>query len=198
MLFTVDWIKLVQLQVPQWMRRKRLVVWLLVCISGVRSLHATFLNYRKDALYSMHITGQTIYLEMALNDRFDFVNRDIYIVTATDAHQFYLYNRLELAAPVYFYNKYNALVPYAAGEFAIYKEARWKALVANPTNPPGIVPGEWMNVGPRLFLKNLGEGNALSDFIVRVPATLLFDLHEMRALIDLYKLAGKTYTIQTY
>lgn len=33
------------------------------------------------------------------------------------------------------------------------------------------------------------------DFIVYVPSRVQFDIYEMRALLDLYKLATKTYTI---
>ena len=36
------------------------------------------------------------------------------------------------------------------------------------------------------------------DFIVLVPKTLMYNDYEMRALIDLYRLASKRYKIQTY
>jgi hypothetical protein len=36
------------------------------------------------------------------------------------------------------------------------------------------------------------------EFIVYVPSTLNFDMSEMMAIINLYKLAGKRYTIQPY
>lgn len=35
------------------------------------------------------------------------------------------------------------------------------------------------------------------DFIVEVPYDVAFDMAEMRAVVDSYKLAGKTYKIQT-
>lgn len=37
-----------------------------------------------------------------------------------------------------------------------------------------------------------------NDFIVYVPAALVFDEQEMKAIINLYKLAGKRYTIVAY
>lgn len=36
------------------------------------------------------------------------------------------------------------------------------------------------------------------EFIVWVPSTLIFDLDQMKAIINLYKLAGKRYSIQPY
>lgn len=203
----VDWVKLVQLQVPQWMRRKRMVVWLLVCISQVRALHASFLSYRERSLYSLRITGQTISLEKALNDRFDFVNRLIWIETATDLSQFYLYNKIEYSVPVpplppapkvYFYNKYNAAHPYAMEEYATGHGHVWKALVATPANPPGVDPAEWSDEGEQLYLKNKAEAQVVNDFIIWVPVGLVYDVDELRALVAIYKLAGKRYIIMTY
>lgn len=198
MLVTVDWLKLVQRNVPQWMRRKRMVVWLMVCVSAVRDLHAAFIGYRERSLYSLRITGQTISLEMALNDRFDFLNRDIWIETAVDVNQFYLRNRVELALPTYCYNRYNPSHPYAVGEYAVHAGRRWKALLASPSQEPGIDMEQWSDEGPRLFLKNQEEGQSTNDFIIWVPVSLVYDESELRALVAIYKLAGKTYTIQTY
>jgi hypothetical protein len=49
------------------------------------------------------------------------------------------------------------------------------------------------------FITWLGEGSASAlDFIVYVPFTLVFDENEMRAIIDLYRLAGKRYAIELY
>lgn len=194
----VNWIKLVQLQVPQWMRRKRLVVWLLVLISGVRSLHANFLDYRKNSIYSLLITGQTIYLEKALNDQWDFLDRGIYIETATDPNQFYLYNRIEAADPVYFYNRYNGVREYAIGDYAVEGTRIWKAVELGFLDAPEASNAQWSDEGERLYLRNKIEGNAVYDFIIWVPVGVVFGEAQMRALVDLYKLAGKTYTIQTY
>lgn len=40
-------------------------------------------------------------------------------------------------------------------------------------------------------------GMRTADFYVIVPTSIIFDENEMRALLDMYKLAGKTYKIQT-
>lgn len=49
------------------------------------------------------------------------------------------------------------------------------------------------------YITWLGEGSAsAADFIVYVPSGLIFDENEMRAIIDLYRLAGKRYAIELY
>ncbi len=48
------------------------------------------------------------------------------------------------------------------------------------------------------YLLNESEYNNVYTFIVWVPSSVQFDEFKMRAIIDRYRLAGKTYTIQTY
>lgn len=195
---TVNWGKVVQQQVPLHQRRKRIIVWLLVLINGVRSLHTTFLDYRKASLYGLRITGQTIYLEKAINDRFDYINRGIWIETAANVNSFYLHNKVEAAPAVYMYNRYDPAHSYLVGEYAIHANKRWKALLAAPLSAPGVDPAEWSDAGPRLFLRNKNEGQLAQDFIIWVPETLVYNDAELRALVALYKLAGKRYAIMTY
>lgn len=49
-----------------------------------------------------------------------------------------------------------------------------------------------------LYIYNTAEYTGNLDFIVKVPAALVFDENQMKSLINKYKLAGKNYTIQTY
>lgn len=51
---------------------------------------------------------------------------------------------------------------------------------------------------PETFLFNGAEGSESSDFIVFVPDSLSYDTDYLNSLIKKYKLAGPTYTIQTY
>lgn len=41
-------------------------------------------------------------------------------------------------------------------------------------------------------------GLVMEDFIVYVPEGLVFNMEEMKALLDMYKLAGKKYKIETF
>ena len=193
----INFVQQVQVQSPQWWRRIVWVKWLLVCVSAVRDLHHIFTNYRTAVLYDLHISGQTIYLEKALNDRFDFLARGIYIENINDLTQLYLYQKAEARPPFYLYNKYSATQVYAIGEFAVFNRQIWQAQVAGLLpHPPSP---DWTNQRPfRPYLINKNEAGNSFDFIIHVPVGVTFDTAELRALVDRFKLAGKRYTIITY
>lgn len=51
---------------------------------------------------------------------------------------------------------------------------------------------------PKVYLFTKGEVSPFTfDFVVRVPAAVVFNLNEMSALVQQYKLAGKIFSIQT-
>lgn len=68
---------------------------------------------------------------------------------------------------------------------------------AEDNQPPIFLPNAEDNEPP-IFLPNAEDFILQYDFIVWVPATLVFDEPKMRNLINRYRLAGKRYTIQTY
>lgn len=84
--------------------------------------------------------------------------------------------------------------------------------IITQNNPNTAVYTFWVNENqPSPFIYFLDEGqtptyitwlnegsNAAVDFIVYVPNTLVFDEGQMRAIIDLYRLAGKRYSIVLY
>lgn len=48
-----------------------------------------------------------------------------------------------------------------------------------------------------VYLYTDGEaGEVLDDFVVLVPVDIIFDMNEMKSLLNIYKLAGTKYTIQ--
>lgn len=51
---------------------------------------------------------------------------------------------------------------------------------------------------PRVYLHTETEYQTNNSFIVNVPVSLVFDENRMRALLDKYRAAGKTYTIVKY
>lgn len=48
-----------------------------------------------------------------------------------------------------------------------------------------------------VYLRNKSEA-AQYDYTVFVPASLSFDINQLKAMVDTYNIAGKRYTIQTY
>lgn len=183
---------------PHWWRRVTFVTWMRVLCSPIIELHATVVVCRDRTLYDMRITGQTIYLEKALNDRFDPINRDIWIENLADLTQLYLYNKIELRPPLYLYNKWNNTVAYTIGQYATMNGVVFRCIIAHTNQFPSILSGYWEYHADVVILRNKAETLQPTDFIVWVPIALVFDMSEMKALVNRYKQASKRYKILTY
>jgi hypothetical protein len=93
--FRIDYLRLVRLLLPVMLRKPRIVAFVEACISPVDSLYMRFLSYRYDNLYHLSITPQVYSLEKALNDRFDYTLRRIYISKGKHYPLTYLYTQDE-------------------------------------------------------------------------------------------------------
>ena len=195
----VNWTDLVQRLLPRWWRKPVMTAWLEVMLSQVRALHTAFLAYRTRVLYEMSLNGQTIYLELGLNDRFDPITRGIYIETIDDPTQLYLYRKVEDRPPLYIYPRWTATRFFFVGAFAIHEGNVWRCTVAGSGVEPGESSPSWeFHKEFDLYLRRKGESLQGVDFIVWVPLELVYDEFELRALVNRYKQAGKRYIIQTY
>jgi hypothetical protein len=146
----------------------------------------------------MRFTGQIVYLTHALNDRFDPLNRAIYIDNVASVFKPFVYNKLEAKPPTYVYNKWVAGQSYSLNDKVSFGMFIWRSLTnSNQGNTPFIGSSHWAFDKNRLCIKNKAESPAV-DFIVYVPFSLNFDINEMKALINYYKLAGKRYSIVNY
>lgn len=198
MWYNVNWDALVQGLTPRWWRKVRFVLWMRILYSQVERLHNLVSEYRSGAIYDLTITGQTMSLENALNDRFDDISRGCYIENLNDLTQTYLYNKAEGQPLLYLYNKWQSTMAFLDGQFCAHLGSIWVCNTDNTNEVPSLSSSVWSYVRPVLYLINKGEALQSLDFIVWVRVLLLFDQVEMRALIDTYKLAGKRYTIMTY
>jgi hypothetical protein len=194
----VNWYDLVQRMLPVWWRKPRMLAWLQVLVSQVQQLHGTFLALRDLTLYDMRLNGQTMYLEKGLNDRFDDDERRIYIETVEDPTQFYIYRVEEAQPQLFIYRRWASTQFFYVDAYCVYDGKVWQALTAHS----GITPVEgsdWTYVKDyTTYIRRKGESYLAYDFIVWVPVALVFDMNEMRALINRYVQAGKRYSIQTF
>ena len=174
------------------------MAWLNVIIKPVKDLYDAFILYRATALYKLNFNGQIIYLEHILNDVFDNANRGIYIDNTADLNRVYLFNSSELVTPVYVYNNYDAAIPYVVGEFSVYDNKVWVCSNNTTGNTPGVSSSYWNFDSDVLFLENESEYQSNYDFIVMVPAAVVFDINAMKSLVNYYRCAGKRFTIQTF
>lgn len=154
--FEINYNRLVRLLTPFLLRHPLFLAFLDACMNSIDLIYGLFGRNRSANMYQLGITPQICYLEKALNDRFDFSDRRIYIGDGVYYDMKYLFTENEVLDEYLF----------TEGE-----DKDWYLYTSDET----------------------GTENA--DFIVFVPQSLRYNDAEMRAIIDLYKLASKTYTI---
>lgn len=159
--YIINYTKHVTQRIPVEFRFADVTAYLMVLAGPFISIYNSLLSFRDQIIYKLTITPQVVYLEKMLNDRYDTVQRRIYIMDGQEYAQLFIYMAAELK-PLFIYTK---------------------AEVAKPKN--------------YLYVK--GEvGQGTFDFVVFVPNDVAFDPNEIASLINTYKLASKTYNIQTF
>lgn len=114
--------------VPSFIRGAKLLSYLKALLAPLNTLIVLFNTYVSNSRYLANFTGQEVYLEHLLNDRFDPVQRRIYIddgvaailppfvFNKVEQRPVYVYNKVE-NQPLYIYNK----TEYGVGnDFIVY------------------------------------------------------------------------------
>lgn len=198
-MFNVNWPQLQSENTPKRYRAKPVMYeWISTLLSPIISLHQSFLIFRQEALYRSRFTAQIIYLEKRLNDRFDSVNRGIWIDNVADRGWVYIFNQIENRQAIYFYNNYSASVTYQVGEFAQTATGVYKCILISTGNFPDSSTSYWSFHSAAHYFKNLAEYNQIVDYKIMVPVSLVFSQDEMKSIVNYYNLAGKKYSIHTY
>jgi len=167
-MFNIDFNNIIQLLLPPFLRKIKIIEWLKALVKPLIDLYAIFFQYRTDTLYSLSFTGQVIYLEKLLNDTYNNGSPGIYITDGSFILKTYLYHKSEGGAKTYLFHK--------------------------------------SENAAKTYLFHKSEYTITYDFVVMVPAAIYSilqqnnnqGLNKMKALINLYKIAGKRYTIQSY
>lgn len=194
--YNVNWESLVKANTPYHKRKFYRLKWLNFLIVEIKKLHQIFLTWSTETTYAAAHNGMKISMEKVLNDQFDPINQLIYIGLAVDEDQMFLFTKPELQQN-YIYTKYNAATAYTVGQFANYGIYTWVCIQNTTGNTPADPSIYWQIHKPRLYLYQSDEYVSLG-FIVWVPVGLVYDVDQMNAWINKYKLAGITHTIQTY
>lgn len=156
-IYTVDWNKWVRWLVPGVLRRPKMLAFIRSVIMPVNTIHTSFLYYRNNALYRLAITPQVCYLERALNDRYDVMERRIYIQDSTTLVPVPLYRQEESKQQV------------------LYRKG---------------------NGEPITFYTKAETLQFTSDFIISIPVTVNFNMSELTAFVNSYKLTSKTFKVK--
>lgn len=102
--YTVNWRTFIILNMPVLLRKAKAIKWLEVLFAPVVWLHLEFLAFRKQALYKVSHNSQICYLQAALNDSFDNIQRRIIIRNAILREPLWFYEQEE-NKPVKFYEE---------------------------------------------------------------------------------------------
>ncbi len=156
-IYRINWARLAAQCLPIDLRKVSMLRFIIALLEPIKTVYFVFLQLRKDQLYEAEINGQTINLERVLNDKFDAVERRIYI---TDGEYY--------TPPTYYDDWKNLPVNY-------YE-------TGNPDNA--------------IFYSTSALDNRVSfNFFVHVPTEVFFEKQRIRALVNLYKVFGRTFDI---
>lgn len=195
-MYNINWLVFVRVLLASAVRKVNAISLGDVLVSQVKVLHDAFLLYRDETIYKLRFNGQTIYLEKRLNDKWDNIQRGIYIETVYKP-VVVRYNKVELKQKRARANKWNVAKPYIQSEYVAYGPYIWYCLTPNTGQVPNT-PGYWLIAHPRPVRYNKSDLLFAYDFIVWVPSNVVFDLYEMTALVNFYRIAGKRFIIKIY
>lgn len=91
MWFNVDWVRLVMILIPTFLRSEFMKAWLSLLVDGIEVVHYQWLQVRKANIYNLAHNSQICYLRAALNDRFDPSLRRITISSGNAFTRQYIY-----------------------------------------------------------------------------------------------------------
>lgn len=168
-MFNFDFQYVIECLLPPFLRKPKLIAWLMVLVSPIQTLWNEFSAYRLSILDQVSFNSQIIYLEKLLNDRYNIAMVQlIFITDVANVEYQYLANKAEGYPPLYLKNKAEAGDTLYIGNKSEY-------------------------FGQYDFIVNVPLA-IYTDLLTNNSA----GLNNMKALINFYKLAGKRYLIQSF
>lgn len=179
----------------EWYEPNR-VTWFNVLLKPFKMIYLDFQAVKSDYLYKVAYNGQVCMLQRILNDKFDNVNRGIYITERGLINIEYQFYKIEGRVDHYGYYKYDAAHSYQTGNRCLFLGVIYESLTSsNVGNTPDVSPSNWLVVRNSSYRRYDSEYDLSGGFIVNVPVAVTFDETYMRSLIEYYKLAGRPYQI---
>ena len=95
MWYEIDWFKYAASMLPSKWRDSTTVAFVKVFIKQLNDVYYSWYNWRSDNLYKLEHTGQVCSLRGSLNDKFDTIDRRIYIGDGQQKQTTYVYTEAE-------------------------------------------------------------------------------------------------------
>lgn len=89
--YIIDFVKLLKWAMPSFLRNSKIMAWIKSLANPLIENYNDFVTFKDDAIYRVSHNGSITLLQKVLNDKFDNVERRIYIlnVQKTDINRFY-------------------------------------------------------------------------------------------------------------
>ncbi len=92
-IFEINYNRLIVLLLPSFLQKQVWVAFLKALTAPVVTQYNNFLHQRTDNIYKVNITGQVCYLRKMLNDKFDAIERRIYITEGQTNDWVFVYKK---------------------------------------------------------------------------------------------------------
>jgi hypothetical protein len=197
--YSVNWLKIIKENLPQALHKTKRINMLEALFKPLRVLHAQFILMVDEYSQKARFTNEKQYIEKALNLKFDPTNG--IFITLTVPKRTYVFKTEELQADLFVFNEWKAVTPYTVGQYAQEDLGVYKCKIAHSGLLPSANPSHWdveLFATQVVILRQESEFSPATRFTVMVPNYIAYDEQEMRAVIDLYNLAGIDYLITTY
>lgn len=195
--YTVNFSKVVKDNLPDLLRTTIRLRRIRAMLKPLKQMYGEFMVLKAEYQYKCTFNGQVIYLETALNDSFDPVNRAIFITSAFFP-PVYIYGKSELKQAIRIYSKWNSATAYLSGQFVWYNGLVYQANTNNTNKTPGVDPEWTITTDKAPIIRSASNYNGAVSFIVNVPSALTFSTAQMNSLITYYIFAGFGYQIKTF
>ena len=196
-MFSINFARFAKNLIPWFLRKPRFKQWIGVLTWGSSIALDDLKGYRVLKDYELQFTGQRLYLERWLNDKFDSVNKAITVTNIVLIQNPFVFNAIE-ERETYLVNKWNVSATYVIHDRVSYGGEIYKALATTTSNIPSSSPASWLTQRDRMFLFNKSEIGGAIVFTVTIPVTITLSDQVRQNIsdeIDKFVIAGKKYQI---
>ncbi len=196
-MFNINFARFSKNLTPWFLRSPRFKQWIGVMTWGASLALDTLKSYRIQKDYELKFTGQRLYLERWLNDKFDPVNKAITVTNIVLTLNPFVFNKIE-GREMYVFNKWKSATAYVTNDHVTHLGIVYKALQATTANTPASSPAFWSVVRDQIYLFNKTEIGGAIVFTVTIPVTITLNAQttaDIKTEIDKFVIAGKNYEI---
>ncbi|MCK4500600.1 hypothetical protein KAU11_08880 [Candidatus Babeliales bacterium] len=149
-IYNIDFRVLANLLTPPFLRKERLIDWLVVLLKPLEEVNFSFNQFRRDSIYKVTHNGQVVFLQKVLNDRFDNEFRRVKIADSFEYNPVWVRPE-EDELPVYVYEEDKPV--FIHSESDVFGDVDVDFIVSMPLDLKPVAPIDLTNL--ELQIKSL-------------------------------------------